>query len=155
MKAMRAYEASQVPELHGVISLCALADSAKPRVGISELDIPNAFATGRSPNRAVVCVDSRDHGQADARGARGRARARSPTSPTATSWSWPSRRRHRGWHAHAGLADGALFGRRDKRAAFFFITLTISVIVYAVSFFLLRLLSQATASCAPTARAPT
>ena len=36
--------------------LCALADMPKPRVGISDVDIPNAFATGRSPNRAVVCV---------------------------------------------------------------------------------------------------
>src|SRR4029078_12646886 len=28
----------------------------KPRVGVADLDIPNAFATGRSPERAVVCV---------------------------------------------------------------------------------------------------
>src|SRR3546814_3684398 len=36
--------------------LCAMADMPKPRVGIADMDIPNAFATGRSPNRAVVCV---------------------------------------------------------------------------------------------------
>ena len=56
---MRAYEVSpeEKPELHGIIDrLCALAEMPKPRVGISELDIPNAFATGRSPDRAVVCV---------------------------------------------------------------------------------------------------
>ena len=36
--------------------LCALADMPKPRVGIADTDMPNAFATGRSPERAVVCV---------------------------------------------------------------------------------------------------
>ena len=36
--------------------LCALADMPKPRVGIADMDLPNAFATGRSPSRAVVCV---------------------------------------------------------------------------------------------------
>src|SRR5690606_28223870 len=59
MRAMRAYEVcpEEMPELHGLIDrLCALAEMPKPRVGISEMDIPNAFATGRSPDRAVVCV---------------------------------------------------------------------------------------------------
>jgi heat shock protein HtpX len=47
----------QAPELHGVIDrLCALADMKKPRVAIADTDIPNAFATGRSPNSAVVCA---------------------------------------------------------------------------------------------------
>ncbi len=47
----------QAPELHGVIDrLCAMADMKKPRVAIAETDIPNAFATGRSPNSAVVCA---------------------------------------------------------------------------------------------------
>ena len=49
----------QAPQLHGVIDrLCALADMKKPRVAIAETDVPNAFATGRSPNNAVVCATS-------------------------------------------------------------------------------------------------
>lgn len=59
MKAMRAREVTpeEAPELHGMIDrLCALADMPKPRVGVADMDLPNAFATGRSPDRAVVCV---------------------------------------------------------------------------------------------------
>ncbi len=49
----------QAPELHGAIDrLCALADMPKPRVAIADTDIPNAFATGRSPKAAVVCATS-------------------------------------------------------------------------------------------------
>jgi heat shock protein HtpX len=49
--------AEEAPELHGVIDrLCALADMPKPRVAIADTDIPNAFATGRSPKAAVVCA---------------------------------------------------------------------------------------------------
>jgi heat shock protein HtpX len=47
----------QEPELHGVVDrLCALADMKKPRVAIAEVDMPNAFATGRNPANAVVCA---------------------------------------------------------------------------------------------------
>src|SRR5829696_3804095 len=59
MRAMRAREVTpqEAPELHGMIDrLCALADMPKPRVGIADTALPNAFATGRSPDRAVVCV---------------------------------------------------------------------------------------------------
>ncbi len=49
----------QAPQLHGAIDrLCALADMKKPRVAIADTDVPNAFATGRSPNNAVVCATS-------------------------------------------------------------------------------------------------
>ncbi len=45
------------PQLHGLVDrLCALADMPKPEVAIADTDIPNAFATGRSPKHAVVCV---------------------------------------------------------------------------------------------------
>jgi heat shock protein HtpX len=47
----------QAPQLHGVIDrLCALADMPKPRVAIAYTDMPNAFATGRNSKNAVVCV---------------------------------------------------------------------------------------------------
>ena len=59
MKVMRAREVTpqQAPELHGVIDrLVALADMPKPRVAVADTDMPNAFATGRTPNQSVVCV---------------------------------------------------------------------------------------------------
>ena len=59
MYAMHAKEVTpeQAPQLHGVIDrLCALADMPKPRVAIAQTDVPNAFATGRSPKAAVVCA---------------------------------------------------------------------------------------------------
>ncbi|MDA8149100.1 MAG: zinc metalloprotease HtpX [Actinomycetota bacterium] len=53
----RLVTAEQAPELHGVIDrLCALADMKKPRVALANVDVPNAFATGRSPNNAVLCA---------------------------------------------------------------------------------------------------
>jgi heat shock protein HtpX len=59
LTAMRAKEVSpqEAPELHGMIDrLCALANMPKPRVAITDTDMPNAFATGRSPEHSVVCV---------------------------------------------------------------------------------------------------
>jgi heat shock protein HtpX len=59
MTAMRAREVTpnEAPELHGMVDrLCALADMPKPRVAIAYTDVPNAFATGRSPNHAVIAV---------------------------------------------------------------------------------------------------
>ena len=47
----------EAPQLHGAIDrLCAMADMKKPKVAIADSDVPNAFATGRSPNSAVVCA---------------------------------------------------------------------------------------------------
>jgi heat shock protein HtpX len=57
--SMHAREVSpaEAPQLHGIVDrLCALADMPKPRVAIAESDVPNAFATGRSPHDAVVCA---------------------------------------------------------------------------------------------------
>lgn len=59
LRAMRARVVSEqeAPELHAIVDrLCQLADSPKPRVAYSNSPVPNAFATGRSPQRSVVCV---------------------------------------------------------------------------------------------------
>jgi heat shock protein HtpX len=47
----------EAPALHDMIErLCAMADLPKPRVAIMDTPVPNAFATGRSPKHAAVCV---------------------------------------------------------------------------------------------------
>jgi heat shock protein HtpX len=59
LASMRGREVTpeQAPELHQMIDrLCALANMPKPRVAIADSDLPNAFATGRDQQHAVVCV---------------------------------------------------------------------------------------------------
>ena len=59
MFSMHAHEVTpaQEPRLHEIVDrLCLLANMEKPRVGVAEVDIPNAFATGRSPKHAVICA---------------------------------------------------------------------------------------------------
>jgi heat shock protein HtpX len=47
----------EAPELHGMIDrLCVQADLPKPRVAMVESSMPNAFALGRSPKHATVCA---------------------------------------------------------------------------------------------------
>ncbi|HUZ84641.1 MAG TPA: M48 family metalloprotease, partial [Gaiellales bacterium] len=49
--------ADQQPELHAAIQrLCITADLPMPRVALIDSDMPNAFATGRSPRHAAVAV---------------------------------------------------------------------------------------------------
>jgi len=47
----------EAPELHAMVErLCAMANLPKPRVAIVDTDVPNAFATGRNPKHAAVAV---------------------------------------------------------------------------------------------------
>ena len=47
----------QAPELHDMVErLCAMSDLPKPRVAVIPTDMPNAFATGRSPKHSAVAV---------------------------------------------------------------------------------------------------
>jgi heat shock protein HtpX len=56
----RIIEDDEYPELHRMVEkLCAEADLPKPKIAVMMSPMPNAFATGRSPNHAVVaCTDS-------------------------------------------------------------------------------------------------
>ncbi len=48
---------AQEPELHGIIErLCVQADLPKPRVCVMETSMPNAFAMGRSKKSTTVCA---------------------------------------------------------------------------------------------------
>lgn len=151
MKAMRAREVTpeQAPELHGMIErLCAMADMPKPRVGIADTSVPNAFATGRSPDRSVVCVTT---------GILNLLTADELEGVLAHELSHVA---HRDVlvmtvASSAGIAAGmltqgaqygAMFGgrSRDNNSGLpvWLVVLLISVVVYAVSFVLLRLLSR-------------
>jgi len=45
------------PALHDMVErLCAMADLPKPKVAMMNTPVPNAFATGRSPKHAAICV---------------------------------------------------------------------------------------------------
>ena len=151
LKAMRARVVTpeEAPELHGMIDrLCAMADMPKPRVGISYTDLPNAFATGRSPSRSAVCVTT---------GILDRLTAEELEGVLAHELSHVAHRdvlvmtlaSSAGIIAGMltrGAQYGAIFGRRDSNnpagAASFLVALVVSIVVYAVSFFLTRLLSR-------------
>src|SRR5437588_3736788 len=57
--SMGAHEVSpaEAQQLHGIVErLCIQANLPKPRVAIAQTTMPNAFAVGRSPKAATVCV---------------------------------------------------------------------------------------------------
>jgi heat shock protein HtpX len=50
-------DGAMAAKVHGIVDrLCALADMPKPRVAIAQSPMPNAFATGRNAKKAVLCV---------------------------------------------------------------------------------------------------
>jgi heat shock protein HtpX len=49
--------AQEEPDLHAMVErLCAMADLPKPKVAVIPSNVPNAFATGRSPKHAAIAV---------------------------------------------------------------------------------------------------
>jgi heat shock protein HtpX len=59
LRAMGVHEVSpqEAPELHAMIErLCVQADLPKPRIGVMQTSMPNAFAMGRSQKAATVAV---------------------------------------------------------------------------------------------------
>ena len=157
MRAMRAREVTpeQAPELHGMIDrLCALADMPKPRVGISDLDIPNAFATGRSPNRAVVCVTTGILDKLDAEELEGvlahelsHVAHRDVLVMTIASSAGIVAAMLTRSAQFGGLGLGRSRNNNSGMPAYL-VALLVSLVVYAISFFLTRLLSRYRELCA-------
>jgi heat shock protein HtpX len=152
MKAMGAREVSpeQAPELHGMIDrLCALADMPKPRVGVADTDLPNAFATGRSPQRSVVVVTTGILKRLDTEELEGvlahelsHVAHRDVLVMTVASSAGIL-----AGMLTRGAQYGAIFGggRRDNNnngLPVWLVVLVVSLITYAVSFLLLKVLSR-------------
>lgn len=140
----------QQPWLHGVVDrLCATANMDKPRIAIADTDLPNAFATGRSPGRAVLCVTT------------GLLRRLEPDELDGVLAHELSHVAHRdvavmtvasflgvlaGLVARFAFYSG-LFGDRGRRddqnvAIVVLMVMAVSAVVYALSFLLIRALSR-------------
>ena len=148
MSAMRAVVVTpeQAPQLHGIVDrVCAMADMQKPRVGIAQSDVPNAFATGRSPNRSVVVVTTgllKRLDQAELEGVLAHELShvahRDVTVMAVASFT----------AIVAGfMARSAMWGsvgrNRDNNVAVMVLVVTlVSVIVYFLSYILMRALSR-------------
>ena len=164
VRAMGAREVSptDAPELHGMIDrLCVMADMKKPRVAIADSPIPNAFATGRSADRSLVCVTTGILQTLNAEELEGVlahelshvAHRDVLVMTVAASAGIVAGMVTRG--AQYGFMFGGGNGRRDSDddnngggAAALVIALVVSLVVYAISFFLTRLLSRYRELCA-------
>lgn len=134
----------QAPELHGAVDrLCALADLPKPRVAIADSDVPNAFATGRSQKRSMVCATT------------GLLRRLEPEELEGVLAHELSHVAHRdvavmtvagflgvmaGLITRIGLYTG--LGRGRNNNALLLLIPLVSAVVYVISFLLTRLLSR-------------
>jgi heat shock protein HtpX len=148
--AMHATEVTpeEQAHLHGALDrLCAVADMPKPRVAVADTDLPNAFATGRNADHAVLCVTT------------GLLRRLEPEELDGVLAHELSHVAHRdvavitiasflgvlaGLLARFAMYSGMLRGRRGNPqvAAIFAAVMAASVTVYAVSFLLIRTLSR-------------
>ncbi|WP_371481598.1 zinc metalloprotease HtpX [Kitasatospora sp. NBC_00315] len=152
-RAMGAHEVTpeQYPQLHGTIDrLCALADMPKPRVAVADNDMPNAFATGRKPEKSVVCVTT------------GLLRRLEPEELEGVLAHELSHVAHRDvavmtvagflgvlagamtrMAMYGGLMGGGNRNSNDQNAAIAMLIIPlVSMVVYAISFLLTRLLSR-------------
>jgi heat shock protein HtpX len=144
----------EAPELHAIVErLCIQADLPKPRVAIMDNNMPNAFATGRSQKSATVCATTgllRMLEPAELEGVIGHELThvinRDVMVMTIASFFAMVSAviiRFGFWFGLFGGMGGGRGGRggRDEEEAVLVIIL-VSVVVYAVSFVLLRALSR-------------
>ena len=147
LRAMGAHEVSpqEAPELHAMIErLCVQADIPKPKVGIVQTAMPNAFAMGRNQKSATVCVTT------------GIMEILSPAELEGVLAHELAHIRHRDVAimtiasffasiASMILQFGFLFGGgsdSDEDGPGFLAVLLVSLAVYVVSFFLMQALSR-------------
>jgi heat shock protein HtpX len=152
----RIVDESQAPELHAIIQrLCLTAGLPMPRVAIVPTDMPNAFATGRSPKHAAVAVTQ---------GLLDRLEPHELEGVLAHELSHVAHRdvavmtlasffamvagfitRMGFYFGMFGGFGGGFGGGRDDRnnsGASFMVILLVSMVVYAISFVLIRTLSR-------------
>jgi heat shock protein HtpX len=142
----------EAPELHGIVDrLCALADMPKPRVAIAHSNMPNAFATGRNADHAVLCVTDDLMRRLDDNELEGviahemsHVAHKDVQVMTAASFLAIIAALLIRFAFYGELFGGGGRGRNNQGNAglIMFALMAVSIIVYAVSFVLIRMLSR-------------
>jgi heat shock protein HtpX len=145
---------SEAPELHAIIQrLCLTAGLPMPRVAIVPTDMPNAFATGRSPKHAAVAVTEGLLARLEPHELEGvlahelsHVAHRDVVVMTLASFFAMVAGFITRWGFYFGGMFGGGFGggrdNRDNSGMSFMVILLVSVVVYAISFVLIRTLSR-------------
>src|SRR5271165_824816 len=141
---------AQEPELHGIIDrLCVQADLPKPRVCVMETPMPNAFAMGRSKKSTTVCA-TRGILQllepAELEGVMAHELThvinRDVMVMTLASFFATLASLIAQFALFFGGGFGGGYGRNREEEEGIVLVLLVSVLVYAISFLLLRALSR-------------
>jgi heat shock protein HtpX len=143
---VREVSPQEAPEFHALIErLCIQANMPKPRVGIVEATMPNAFALGRSPKTATVCATT------------GLLALLSPAELEAVMAHELTHVQNRdvmvmtlasffasvaSFIVQMGFWFGGAFGGDNDEGPGFVVVLLVSAAVYAISFVLLQALSR-------------
>src|SRR3954447_5510983 len=146
LHAMGAREVSpqEAPEFHAMIErLCVQADLPKPRVAVAETSMPNAFALGRSPRKATVCATTgimEILSPAELEGVMAHELTHVVNRDVMVMTIASFFATIASYIVQFGFFFGG--GGDDDDSAGFFALILVSLVVYAVSFFLLRALSR-------------
>lgn len=136
----------QAPELHGAVDrLCALADMPKPRVAIADTDVPNAFATGRSQQKSLVCATTgllRRLEKDELEGVLAHELSHVAHRDVAVMTVAAFLGVLAGLITRIALFSGLTRGGRNNNNVLFLLIPLVSAVVYVISFLLTRLLSR-------------
>jgi heat shock protein HtpX len=143
------------PELHAMVErLCAMAGLPKPRVAVVDTDVPNAFATGRNPKHAVIAVTTGLGRRLEPQEVEGvlahelsHVANRDVLIMTVASFFAMLAAMLTRWGLFFGMWGGGFGGgnrnnNNNNQVPVWLIVFVVSIVVYAISFVLIRTISR-------------
>jgi heat shock protein HtpX len=136
----------EAPQLHAMIDrLCMQASLPKPRVAVAQTQMPNAFAVGRSPKKATVCVttgilDLLSPGELE--GVLGHELTHVQNRDVMVMTIASFFASIAAFITQMGFWFGGAFDDRDNNGPGFLVVILVSAAVYVVSWLLLQTLSR-------------
>jgi heat shock protein HtpX len=149
----RIVTAEEAPDLHAMVErLCAMANLPKPRIAVVDSNVPNAFATGRNPKHAAVAVTSGLWNRLDEQEVEAvlghelsHIANRDVLVMTVASFFAMLAALLTRFGLYAGMFGGFGGGNRssnNNQTPVWLIVLLVSIVVYAISFILIRTISR-------------